>query len=470
MNASKYGMIRHHNNKLLVLSRLLDCLIMGLTLWSVIMINGLDWNKKFTWWLLVSIIAFQTFAEFNELYQLGRGTRIIDEVKRISLTWLYVIIVFLIIQLFYPLIDPVFKQSFWLWILLVPIEMFSWHVFVSSCVAYIRSKGHNTRRVAIVGATQLGFELEQVFNEEEWMGLNFVGYYDDRQQHNADRVAFTEVPLNGNISDLIQEAKKGNVDSIYIALALRAENRITKIINELADTTVTVYFVPDLFVFDLLSSSWNQIRGIPVFSIYDTPFYGVGGILKRIFDIVFGVIILAIIAIPMLIIALCIKVTMGSPILFKQRRYGYNGKQIVVWKFRTMAVCQDREDVPQAKRGDPRITPLGAVLRKTSLDELPQFLNVLSGDMSIVGPRPHAVAHNEDFRRRIKGYMLRHKVKPGITGLAQVKGFRGETDTLDKMEGRIRYDLQYIRNWSLWLDIKIMFMTMIKAFFDDNAY
>ena len=165
-----------------------------------------------------------------------------------------------------------------------------------------------------------------------------------------------------------------------------------------------------------------------------------------------------------------VKLSSPGPALFKQRRYGMDGNEINVWKFRTMRVCEDGDKVPQAKKNDPRITKLGAFLRRTSLDELPQFVNVLMGDMSIVGPRPHAVAHNELYRKQIKGYMLRHKVRPGITGWAQINGWRGETDSLLKMEKRVEHDLWYMRNWSLWLDLKIMLMTGVRGFAGANAY
>jgi putative colanic acid biosynthesis UDP-glucose lipid carrier transferase len=207
-----------------------------------------------------------------------------------------------------------------------------------------------------------------------------------------------------------------------------------------------------------------------VVSIHDTPFYGIDGALKRAFDIVFSVVALLLIAIPLVVIALCVKLTSKGPVLFKQRRFGLEGEEITVWKFRSMKVMEDGEAVTQATKNDPRVTKLGAFLRKTSLDELPQFFNVLQGRMSVVGPRPHAVAHNELYRTKIQGYMLRHKVKPGITGLAQIKGYRGETDTLDKMEGRVKYDLEYIRHWSLFLDVKIIMLTVFKGFSGDNVY
>ena len=211
-------------------------------------------------------------------------------------------------------------------------------------------------------------------------------------------------------------------------------------------------------------------HGITAVSIFDSPFAGLDSFLKRMEDIVLSLLILIFISIPMLFIAIGVKITSKGPIIFKQDRYGMDGNKITVWKFRSMTVTENGGSVTQATKGDSRITPFGSFLRKTSLDELPQFFNALGGGMSIVGPRPHAVAHNEEYRTQIQGYMLRHKMKPGITGLAQINGFRGETDTLDKMEGRVRYDLMYIQNWTLWLDLKIVFLTVFKGFISKNAY
>jgi putative colanic acid biosynthesis UDP-glucose lipid carrier transferase len=209
---------------------------------------------------------------------------------------------------------------------------------------------------------------------------------------------------------------------------------------------------------------------MPVVSIFESPFYGLDGWVKRAEDIILGSMILLLISPLMLVIAFAIKFTSSGPILFRQRRYGLNGAVVQVWKFRSMTVCEDGEHIPQAKKMDMRITPLGAFLRRTSLDELPQFFNVLQGRMSIVGPRPHAVAHNEQYRKLIRGYMLRHKVKPGITGWAQVNGWRGETETLDKMQKRIECDMEYIQNWSLGLDIKIIILTVFKGFTGKSAF
>jgi putative colanic acid biosynthesis UDP-glucose lipid carrier transferase len=272
------------------------------------------------------------------------------------------------------------------------------------------------------------------------------------------------------LEKLVADCKKGNIDRVYITLPMRAEKRIKWLMNELADSTASVYLVPDIFMFELLHARSDIIAGIPTISIYDSPLDGSNGIVKRIEDLVLSAIILLLISPILLVMSFAIKITSRGPILFKQIRYGIDGKAIEIWKFRSMIVLDNDKKFSQAKKNDVRLTPIGGFIRSTSLDELPQFFNVLQGRMSIVGPRPHAVVHNEQYRSLINGYMLRHKVKPGITGWAQVHGLRGETDTLEKMEKRIEFDLDYIRNWSLGFDIKIVVSTILKSFTDKNAY
>ncbi len=462
--------IRSHSNKLAIFARLLDFIVIGLTLWSVLDLAKIFWDNKHTWWLLISIVGFGVFASLNDLYRSSRSMSLSTEVRLIALSWAWVLILLICVDQVFLLIDPIYKKYFWVWSLAVPVEIISWHVIVRSIANLIRKMGKNKHRVAIVGGTKLGVELEKIFLEEEAMGIEFLGFFDDRRKNREGNYEFDFSKLMGDSSDLIELAKSGAIDAVYITLPLRAELRIDNIIGKLSDSTVSVHYVPDLFVFDMLSASVNNIKGIPVISILDTPFYGVDGAVKRIFDIFFSVAVLLIIAFPMMSIPIAIKLTSKGPVLFKQRRYGFRGEEIIVWKFRSMTVCEDANNVVQAKRNDPRVTKLGGFLRRTSLDELPQFFNVLQGRMSVVGPRPHAVSHNEFYRGQVKGYMLRHKVKPGITGLAQINGYRGETDTLEKMEGRIQNDLNYIRNWSLWLDIKIVLLTILKGFTGSKAY
>jgi putative colanic acid biosynthesis UDP-glucose lipid carrier transferase len=242
------------------------------------------------------------------------------------------------------------------------------------------------------------------------------------------------------------------------------------LLDDLRDTTASIYYVPDIFVFDLIQARSGEIHGIPVVAMCETPFYGYRGVTKRLTDVVLSVTILLLFLPLLLLIAVMVKLSSPGPVIFKQRRYGLDGREIAVYKFRTMSVTEDGAQVRQASRTDSRITRVGGILRRTSMDELPQLINVLQGRMSLVGPRPHAVAHNEEYRKLIKGYMVRHKVLPGITGLAQVNGCRGETSQLEEMEARVNYDLDYLRRWTPMLDIKIILLTAVKIFRDDKAY
>lgn len=251
---------------------------------------------------------------------------------------------------------------------------------------------------------------------------------------------------------------------------MQEEAKIKKIVQQLTDTTCSVLLIPDIFTFNILQARTEEINGVPVVPLFDTPLSGINMIFKRLEDIIVSTVILLLISPVLLIISVAVKFSSPGPVLFRQLRYGMDGKPIRVWKFRSMRVMENDENVVQATKNDIRVTKVGKFLRSTSLDELPQFFNVWCGQMSVVGPRPHAVAHNEQYRALIQGYMLRHKVKPGITGLAQINGWRGETDTLEKMEKRIEYDLLYIRGWSIWLDLKIIFLTVFKGFINKSAY
>ncbi len=303
------------------------------------------------------------------------------------------------------------------------------------------------------------------------MGLDLLGFFDDKHREPV-RLGKSQIklPISGGLEALVEQARAGDIDRVYITLPMRSEARIKWLVNQLSDTTASVYIVPDIFVFELLHARSQNINGVPTISIFDSPMTGANTVVKRLEDIILSMLILCLIAVPMLLISAAVKLNSPGPVFFRQKRYGIDGRPIEVWKFRSMRVMENGSDIVQATRGDNRITSVGAFLRRTSLDELPQFINVLLGDMSIVGPRPHAVAHNEQYRGQISSYMLRHKVKPGITGWAQINGWRGETDTLDKMQKRVEHDLAYIHNWSLWWDLKIVFLTVFKGFIHKNAY
>jgi putative colanic acid biosynthesis UDP-glucose lipid carrier transferase len=322
-----------------------------------------------------------------------------------------------------------------------------------------------TRRYIIVGVNDVGLELARRLPAQ-----GFSGYFDFRS---SDRVSplLEADQFAGHCRDLADYVRTRMVGVVYIALPLANVPRLNGLITALRDTTASVYFVPDAFAFDLIQGRVAEINGMPVLSVCDTPFHGTDAVLKRTMDVVLGGSAF-LLALPVIVlIAAAVKCTSPGPILFRQRRYGLHGEEITVFKFRSMTVCEDGPVVTQATIQDHRVTTIGRLLRKTSLDELPQLFNVLQGTMSLVGPRPHAVAHNEKYRRLINGYMIRHKVRPGITGLAQVNGSRGETDTVEKMAARVRYDLAYLRNWSPWLDLNILVRSLRVVWSDyKNTY
>ncbi len=332
------------------------------------------------------------------------------------------------------------------------------------------AKGLNVRHYAIVGINRLGIQLAQNVEGTPNLGLKLLGFYDDRPDERLEEIPDAFPQKLGRVTELVAASKEGKVGVIFITLPMRAEDRIRDMIQQLSDTTASVYIVPDLFVFQLLYSRWSDVQGIPVVSVFENPLHGADGTIKRCLDVVLAAIGLVMLSIPMAAIALAVKLTSKGPVFFKQLRYGLDGKPIKVWKYRSMTVMEDGAAVTQAQKGDRRLTRIGGFLRRSSLDELPQLFNVLGGSMSLVGPRPHANAHNEFYRKQIQGYMLRHKVKPGITGLAQINGCRGETETLDKMESRIHFDHQYIREWTIWLDLKILLQTLRVVASKQNAY
>jgi len=345
-----------------------------------------------------------------------------------------------------------------------------WRVLARMLLMQFRQLESRARRVVIVGAGKLGQQLADAIRVHPGAGLVVQAFYDDEVSIGDAPSAEAGVRVCGNLEQLIDDARSAQFDEIYIALPIHAEARIREVLAGLADTPVPTYLVPDLFAFTLLHARMSDIAGMPIVSIYGSPHHGMGGVVKRLEDVILSLLILMLIAVPMLCIAVGIRLSSPGPILYKQRRYGLSGDEVAIWKFRTMVVCEDDAEVTQAQRNDPRVTRFGALLRRNSLDELPQFINVLQGHMSIVGPRPHAVIHNEEYRKIIPGYMLRHIVKPGISGWAQINGWRGETETLEQMEKRVECDLEYIRNWSLWLDLKIIFLTVFKGLTGKRAY
>ena len=453
------------------LMRLIDFVLIYAALWLPTYARGEVWDQK-SWTVgTIAAIVFLVIGQSLRLYEGARGARLRPRLVRTWAAWFLGVVPFLLFLLFISKQSEEFSRIIVSsWFVLAPLCISIWRTTTTLALRELRAHGYNTRGAAIVGMTELGEHLAFQMQAVPSLGLQVYGFYDDRAEDRCHPIPESLGTYAGTLKDAVNAARTGELDLIYIAFPLRAEPRINELLRELSDTTASVYLAADFFAFNLLHARWGTVGGVPTVSLHETPFYGVDGWLKRLEDIVLGALILMIISIPMLIIGICVKLTSPGPALFRQRRYGLNGEVIHVLKFRTMTVTEDGTEITQATEGDARITILGAFLRRTNLDELPQFLNVMEGTMSIVGPRPHAVAHNELYRKKIQGYMLRHKVKPGISGWAQVNGWRGETDTLEKMEKRIEHDLDYIRNWSLLWDLQIIFMTVFGSGSRRNAY
>lgn len=296
----------------------------------------------------------------------------------------------------------------------------------------------------------------------------FGGFFDDRA---AERLSLGgEEPLLGSISEVSKVCRERRIDVIYVGLPLSSQPRVARLLAELGDTTASVYLLPDASLLGPLRPTIELLAGTPVVRVCETPFLGAAAFVKRAEDLVLGTLLLLACLPFLLIIAAAVKLDSPGPVIFRQRRHGLDGGEIVVYKFRTMTVLEDGDELRQARSADPRVTRVGAFLRRFSLDELPQLVNVLQGRMSLVGPRPHALAHTELYRKLISGYMIRHKVRPGITGWAQINGLRGETDSLDKMRARIEHDLVYLSDWSLAFDLLILSRTAWAVIRGQNAY
>jgi putative colanic acid biosynthesis UDP-glucose lipid carrier transferase len=396
------------------------------------------------------------------------GDRPLNAAVDISTSWLALVVILALcgyatrsLGLFEP------RVLLW-WAIAAP--MLQWLAFLAGrwTLRAIAARPANRRRAVVVGAGELGVKVASAFQARGDIGLNFGGYFDDRAD---ERVAAAARGLRlGSLRQVAAHVREHGVHEVYITLPLGTQPRIVALLEELQGTTASLFFVPDVFGISIIQGRLQDMNGVPVVGLLETPFTGTNRLVKRLSDLVLATLILLLVSPLMLAVAIGVKLSSRGPVIFRQRRNGLDGEEIVVYKFRSMRVQDDGAVVRQATKDDPRITPFGAFLRRSSLDELPQFVNVLQGRMSIVGPRPHAVAHNEQYRQLIKAYMVRHKAKPGITGWAQIHGHRGETDTVEKMRARVEYDLEYLRNWSLGLDLQIIARTIKLVFFDRHAY
>ena len=456
------------------LARITDGLLILASIYATCGLVGQPRDDIYLFSGIIGATLFWILAEISGVYRSYREESLSSRIGRIWSTWAIVVAGMLMIGFMVKMTNNYSRIVMMVWFITAPIPLSMWHAFVGVTLRTIRAAGHNNKKAAIAGVTDMSAALARSISDKPWLGIDIIGHYEDRNVDRRPDGSEALGPFLGNYQKLVEKAQRGEVDVVYIALPMRAEFRINELTRQLGRTTVSIYVAHDFTGFNLLSRRtaprWSQLGDVSVLGIVESPYNGLLGAVKQIEDVLLGTILLGIAAIPMIGIAIAVKLSSKGPVFFKQTRYGLNGEPIDVLKFRTMTVMENGTDVIQARKGDKRVTGVGAFLRRTSLDELPQFLHVITGKMSIVGPRPHAVAHNEQYRGLIDHYMVRHKVKPGITGWAQVNGFRGETDTDEKMQKRVEYDLRYIREWSPFLDLKIIFMTVFGRKTHHNAY
>ena len=415
--------------------------------------------------LLFSLILFNRSA----LYRAWRGSSVTGELWVATGAWASVFLGLSSVAFITQQAHTVEVAWVLHWMVFSWFGLMVFRVSLRILLRGVRSRGFNTRKVVLVVAGELGVRVGERLRQMPWTGLEVVGYFDDRPLERLPDIG--NLPLLGQIAELGPFVQRERIDQVWLAFPFRAENRVKQVLHELRHSTADIRMVPDIFQFRLLNHSMSEVGGIPVLNLTSSPMVGFDHFLKEVEDRVLAFLILFAISPLMLLIASLVKLSSVGPVFFKQVRHGWDGKPIEVWKFRTMVLHRENSgELTQAVRDDPRVTTLGRLLRKSSLDELPQFINVLQGRMSIVGPRPHAIEHNEQFKESVDQYMLRHKVKPGITGWAQINGYRGETNTLEKMQKRVELDLYYIENWSVWFDLRIILKTLVKGFSDKNAY
>ena len=449
-------------------TKLIDILILSTSLILAAYFYGITLSREYLIVLLVVLVSFSYVAEGLNLYRSWRAGKLREMVLT---AWLSLVLSFaglFILSFAFKVSEQLSRITIMLWFVVAFTLLFLWRVSLRSYKKHKRKLGFSIKKVAIIGATQSGIKVMEQINLHDELGYDNVGFFEDRAPDRLTGLNLNDIA--GSIDTAVIKARAGEIDGLFIALPIAAEKRIAEILSYLGDTTVDVHLIPDFLLSNLMHSRIDHVGEIDTLSVFESPYLGIRRLIKRSEDVIIGSLILFAILPVLMVIAVVIKLTSKGPVLFKQDRYGLSGQKIKVWKFRSMSVMENSDKVIQATKNDSRITPFGGFLRRTSLDELPQFFNVLSGSMSIVGPRPHAVSHNEEYRKKVEFYMLRHKVKPGITGWAQINGWRGETDTLEKMEKRVEFDLQYIKNWSVWLDIKIITLTIFKGFVSKNAY
>jgi len=467
------GLLRSHSNLISVSTRILDVMLVGVgALLAYLLRFGFEASfppPLYGGLVLIGGLLAAVIFPVASVYRSWRARGLMAPATRVLGAWVLVFIVILTLLQFAKLGEHVSRLWLMLWFLESGGLLVALRLLVFAFLRAMRRRGYNRRSAVLVGCGPVARDLYERAQELSWSGFEVLAVFDGGTGDAEGHMPWAIKPRP--IGELWNYVEQNPVDEIWIAVPLDQSSRVREMLDQLKYSTANVRYVPDLFGLFLLNHGVSEILEMPMIDLTASPMTGVNRLAKAVEDRVLALLILILISPLMLVIALGIKLTSPGPVLFRQTRLGWDGKAFEIYKFRSMAVHREPEgQVVQASKNDPRVTRIGAFLRRASLDELPQFINVLQGRMSIVGPRPHAVEHNEMFKGMIEGYMLRHKVKPGITGWAQVNGWRGETDTLDKMQRRIEYDLYYIENWSLAFDLKIIFLTLFRGFVHRNAY
>ncbi len=412
--------------------------------------------------LLFTILVFSQFA----VYRPWRGMRLIQEVKTISLAWITVLLGLVMLAFLTKTtteFSRVWTISWWTatWLGIVMIR-----VVIRITMRFLRTRGWNKRQIVIAGAGALGQRIVQRIRLAEWTGLEVMAFFDDDAFLRDQKIE--GIPVVNNLDELPLYVVNNAIDQVWMALPLRADERLKSTIASIHElSSAEVRMVPDIYDFPLHNYSVSEVAGLPVLNLTDSPMFGINRVMKTMVDIFLSALALIVLSPLLVLLAIGVKLSSRGPVLYRQERVSWNGKRFNMLKFRSMPVAAEDQAGPQwTTATDQRATWFGSLLRRTSLDELPQFFNVLKGDMSIVGPRPERPVFVEQFRAEVPDYMQKHLVKAGITGWAQVNGWRGDTD----LKTRVEYDLYYIENWSAWFDLKIMFLTLFKGLISKNAY
>ena len=409
---------------------------------------------------------------FQGIYRSFRFATLRYEIRKIFSACLFLFFSLIIMAYMLDEFERLPQKGLVMWMVGWPLLLAVMRIVYRKTLRAIRKRGFNQKTAVIAGESMAGIKLARHIQENAWSGTQILGFFSDRGVCGSNR-SIKGMHCLGTLDDIDAYTSDRRVDIIYIALSDNDESAMLRLMKRVEGLPSTIYLVPNVFFLDLvIGGEIIFFDQRPMIVLRDTPLTGLAGVGKRTMDIVISLALIILGAPVFLAAGLAVKLSSPGPLIFVQKRYGMNGQEIKVYKFRSMYDNCDKKEGPyvQATKNDSRVTPVGAFLRRTSLDEIPQLFNVLQGHMSLVGPRPHPLAMDDAYRRRIAGYMTRNKVRPGITGLAQVRGYRGETDTLEKMEKRVAYDLKYIREWSLLYDVEILIRTAAVLLFQKTAY